>query len=187
MPRLKNDNERPPLGDAIRRVRQACGWSQQALAEKLGTAVMTLSKWERDLFRPRNAAVLRLLRSFAYDAQLAKEEKQFSEALKTATNSPISARFEPQAPSPLEWRMMQMARLIVDYFPELLPAFEAAAGPVAALVDEVMAEVNVGERRVSVQFYLDLERRLHELAAQRVFQGKKQMSTEGESHLAPDR
>lgn len=42
-------------GEKIREVRQAKGWSQQELADKVGCRMQTVSEWETGKYLPQNA------------------------------------------------------------------------------------------------------------------------------------
>jgi hypothetical protein len=86
------------------------------------------------------------------------------------------SRFEPSVLiptyTPFQWRLMQAARIAMNFFPDVARAMEEAAGPALDLVDEIMADAAMGERKVSVQFYNNLETQLDERAARKVFEHK---------------
>ena len=46
------------MGQRIRALRKARGWTQQTLAEKAGTRIMTVSSWERDQVERHDPKVL---------------------------------------------------------------------------------------------------------------------------------
>lgn len=52
------------LGQRIRAVRKAWGWTQINLAEALGSAQSMVSEWEKDVSRPSGAALISISRLF---------------------------------------------------------------------------------------------------------------------------
>lgn len=46
------------LGDRLRKVRRAHGWSTRDFADRLGVTSSTLAQWETDRSLPRNCALL---------------------------------------------------------------------------------------------------------------------------------
>lgn len=52
------------LGQRIRAVRKAWGWTQTILGEAIGSPQNTISDWEKDLNRPSGAALIALSRLF---------------------------------------------------------------------------------------------------------------------------
>jgi transcriptional regulator with XRE-family HTH domain len=55
--------ERATLGEWIRTAREAKGWSQAALAARLGLTITTISRWERGWSAPRRRALRALSRA----------------------------------------------------------------------------------------------------------------------------
>lgn len=51
-------------GSRIRQYRQASGWTQEALAEKVGTYKATVCDWERGAHAPSTASIRRLAMAF---------------------------------------------------------------------------------------------------------------------------
>ena len=51
------------MGERIRAVREAKGWTQAAFAAALGVAVTTISRWEHGTSVPRHAALSALCRA----------------------------------------------------------------------------------------------------------------------------
>jgi transcriptional regulator with XRE-family HTH domain len=54
-------------GQQIRELRKEKGWTQAQLARALGTDAVTVSRWEREISRPRPAGILRLKTLLGYD------------------------------------------------------------------------------------------------------------------------
>ena len=52
------------LGQRIGEMRTACGWSQVALAQRLGVAKQTVSNWENDNIQPSIEMLIRLAKLF---------------------------------------------------------------------------------------------------------------------------
>jgi transcriptional regulator with XRE-family HTH domain len=171
----KSTRKMPAVCLAIRAVRAKTGKSQEVFAQEIEIASMTLSRYERGVV-PRDRAVLGRLRAVAADAGCVIEEQVFYDALMALPGGP--SRFEPTvmvpAFTPLQWRLMQAARIAMNFFPDVARAMEEAARPALDLVDEIMAEAAAGDRRVSVQFYANLETKLDELAARKIFQIKRE-------------
>jgi transcriptional regulator with XRE-family HTH domain len=172
--KIKPRRKLPALCEAIRRARRGTGKTQQEFAADIGVATMTLSRYERGDV-PRDRAILGRLRAVAADAGCVVEEQLFFDALMALPGGP--PRFEPSVMipthTPAQWRLMQAARIAMNFFPDMARAIEEAARPALDLVDEIMEGAALGERRVSVQFYADLESKLDELAARKIFQIKK--------------
>jgi transcriptional regulator with XRE-family HTH domain len=57
------------IGEAIRAIRRARGWTQGRLAEHLGVPQQRVSEWERNLHVPSAVVVARLLALVLADAQ----------------------------------------------------------------------------------------------------------------------
>jgi transcriptional regulator with XRE-family HTH domain len=173
--KTKKPRKLPPVCQAIRNVRKVTGKSQEAFAQDIECASMTLSRFENGVV-PRDRAVLGRLRAVAADAGCSLEEKVFFDALMALPGGP--SRFESSVMipthTPLQWRLMQAARIAMNFFPDVAVAMQEAGRPALDLVDEIMTEAALGERNVSVQFYRDLEIKLDALAARKIFQMKKE-------------
>ena len=52
------------LGQRISELRAACGWSQVALANRLGVAKQTVSNWENDNIQPSIEMLIRISKLF---------------------------------------------------------------------------------------------------------------------------
>jgi transcriptional regulator with XRE-family HTH domain len=171
----KSKPELPPLCRAVRRIREATGWSQEQMAQHTRIASQTISRFELGKQVPRDMAVLLQLREAAAASSCAAEEKLFQEALIEQSGSLPRHVIEPsiviQTYRPHVWRLMQAARIAIDFFPETARAMEKAAGPALDLVDEIFGEVATeGTNFSAPNFYSDLETRLSELAARKLFQ-----------------
>jgi transcriptional regulator with XRE-family HTH domain len=173
---MKNKTRKlPALSQAIRRLRKVTGKSQEAFAQEAEIASMTLSRYENGVV-PRDRRVLARLRAIAADAGCNVEEQLFFDAAMALPGGPSRFESSVMVPShtPLQWRLMQAGRIAMNFFPDVARAMEEAARPALDLVDQIMAEEALGERKVSVQFYRDLETKLDELAARKIFQIKKE-------------
>jgi transcriptional regulator with XRE-family HTH domain len=168
--KTKTSRKLPALCEAIRRVRKATGKSQPVFAEEVEVSPMTLSRYERG-DSPRRREVLNRLAAIAWEHGCTVEEQLFRDASMALPQGPF--RFEPSLKvpvySPHQWRLMQAIRIAQAYFPDEARAAEQALGVSLDLVDEILADAAVGERKVTEQLYSDLEARLNELAARKVF------------------
>src|SRR6266700_7429427 len=59
-----NENSKPSINSSLRQERLLRGWSQQALADQLGTTIVTVSRWERGIQSPGPMMRLKLSRLF---------------------------------------------------------------------------------------------------------------------------
>jgi len=62
-PKRKSTPPLPPHAAAIRAARDAAGLSQAAVARQLGVGVLLVSRWERGVSIPRDAAMRKLAAS----------------------------------------------------------------------------------------------------------------------------
>lgn len=68
--------ERVSLGEAIRRRREACGMTQELVAEKLGVSRQAVGKWESGKSDPSTTNLMALAELFGVDAaELLREVK----------------------------------------------------------------------------------------------------------------
>jgi transcriptional regulator with XRE-family HTH domain len=73
--------ERATLGERIRAAREAKGWSQVALAARLGLTITTISRWEHGWSTPRRRALRALSRALrALSRALGRTPDLFSAA-----------------------------------------------------------------------------------------------------------
>ena len=63
------------IGSIIKRLRNAKGWSQEQLAEKLGVTFQTISSWERDEYMPEMKRFIDLIELFKVPATSILEDK----------------------------------------------------------------------------------------------------------------
>lgn len=69
--------ERASLGEVIRRHREACGMTQELVAQKLGLSRQAVSKWESGKAEPSTTSLLSLCDLFGVDvADLLREVKR---------------------------------------------------------------------------------------------------------------
>lgn len=173
-PKVKRDV--PEICAAVRRIRQVAGWSQERMARETGIASQTISRFELGKQVPRQSEVLRSLIDAAGDAGLVDEEQLFTAALAERESWPGSERPSPRITNetytPHEWRLMQTARIAINYFPETVHLIEEAAAPALELVDQIMASAGT-EGQLDARFYRDLEQQLSALAARKLFQNRK--------------
>jgi transcriptional regulator with XRE-family HTH domain len=164
--KTKRDNE---LCAAVRRIRNATGDTQEKFAQRIGVAVMTISRFETARQVPRHFRVLSELRDVARAAGLDVEESILSGVL---TEHPSSSLGQPQefvTFTPAEWRLMHAARIAVRFYPETARAIEEAAAPTLALVDEILRYARP-DRVLTAGFYMAMEDQLDELAERRSFE-----------------
>jgi transcriptional regulator with XRE-family HTH domain len=172
--KTKRSRNLPAVCQSIRNLRKKTGQSQEDLARDLELTSMSLSRYETGVTIPRSRTTLNRLVAIAFDAGCLVEEDVFRQAAMALPGGP--SRFEPSVMvasySPLEWRLMQAARIALAYFPDVGRAIEQAAGPALDLVDEILADAALGERKVTAQFYANLETQLNQRAAQKLFKDK---------------
>ena len=61
-------------GQSIYTLRRYLGWTQQRMADEMGTRQQTISEWEKEMYRPRGASstllgIIAERADFRYDAQ----------------------------------------------------------------------------------------------------------------------
>src|SRR5262249_1888500 len=125
--------ELPSLCNAVKRVRDAYGDSQERFAQRIGIAVMTISRFERGVQIPGSESVLSKLALAANNVHLMEEFHLFRTAAVLARNGPSVSSIS-QSYSPQEWRLMHAARIAAKFYPDAALAIEKAAGPALALV-----------------------------------------------------
>jgi len=96
------------LGQRIRAVRIAWGWTQGTLAKALGSAQSLISEWEKDISRPSGASLTALARLF----------HNTTSALSTGRGFKISD------PPDAEPRGGQMSKRTIQELRQLLPALQ---------------------------------------------------------------
>jgi transcriptional regulator with XRE-family HTH domain len=170
----KSTPKLPMLCSVVRQIRETAGWSQEQMAQQTGIASQTISRFERGVQEPRDLAVLLQLSKVA-DA-VGFQSHELAHALVGVMHGAALSRLgsEPRSPilnynSPHVWRLMQTARIAADYFPDEARAMEAAAPQALALVDEVLRSVEADEIERHAEFYQDLELRVSDLAARKLF------------------
>jgi hypothetical protein len=137
---------------------------------------------------PRDDRVLLRLAKAAADAGLVDEEKLFRRVVRSSDIDLIeesprgtmvkqyktskSKSYELKTYRPNEWRLMQAARIAVNFFPDTVHAIEQAAGPALELVDKIMATATIDDQ-IDGYFYDFLEQLLSVLAARQQFENLK--------------
>ena len=96
------------LGQRIRAVRIAWGWTQGTLAKVLGSAQSLISEWEKDISKPSGASLTALARLF----------HSTTAALSTGKGFTISD------PPTAEHRGGQMSKRAIQELKQLLPALK---------------------------------------------------------------
>jgi transcriptional regulator with XRE-family HTH domain len=176
----------PPLCLAVRRTRQALHLTQDAFAQQIGTAVMTLSKWERGVHQPTDPAALLRLRQAAASAGLAAEQKLFDESLPPFPEGIVDQSIDHRILGAVgygsalvmhlgsisEWHEMFAHRLANAYLPEVANAMRDAAAPALELLKAIIAEEAPEDSKLDIAFFNRLALRLDVLAAQKVFAHK---------------
>ena len=74
-----------PLGAAVRQVREAYAESQQRFAERLGTSIVSVNRWELGHQEPAGLVFLVRLRDLALDRHLEEPAKLFADAVERIT------------------------------------------------------------------------------------------------------
>jgi transcriptional regulator with XRE-family HTH domain len=159
---------------AIRNLRKKTGQSQAQLAQDLELTNMSLSRYENGTTIPRSRTTLNRLAAVAAEAGATVEEELFRQAALALPGGP--SRFEEGLAvpvySPLEWRLMQGIRIAQSFFPDEARAAERELGASLDVVDEILADAALGERKVTTAFYIQLEGQLNQRAAQKLFKDK---------------
>lgn len=114
-----NENSKPSINSSLRRERLLRGWSQQALADKLGTTIVTVSRWERGIQYPGPMMRLKLCMLFEKtESELGLFVEESGEAL-----SPQNSQ---NAPTPV---ITPETALIAEETPEEVTLAEPARMP----------------------------------------------------------
>jgi transcriptional regulator with XRE-family HTH domain len=134
-----------PLCDAAKHVRSGCNQTQQAFAERLGTTIMTVSRWETGKTIPQDSAILTRLAAAARSIGFSDEAREFDKANPQSHTYPGSGLNPPEGHPWMGYgfvqsRIMAIARTVAMYDKERLPQLEAAAGPWVEIVDNIFRE-----------------------------------------------
>jgi transcriptional regulator with XRE-family HTH domain len=70
--RVKRTIEKRRFGARLQDAREAKGWSQRALARKLGVSNQAVSDWEKGVYLPQNKHIVRA--GYALGVDLTEEE-----------------------------------------------------------------------------------------------------------------
>jgi transcriptional regulator with XRE-family HTH domain len=169
MPTRNRTGPIPALCTSVRRLRLATKLTQGSLGELLGVSAQTLSNIEVGRRPPRAKYLLLKFRELAQELNMPEDIALFDEALGTRFLSAAFALNGNREPCyPLhEWRLMQVARIAVRYWPELAWAMEQSAGPALAVVDDILSAAK--PTAVDAAFYRDLEQRINASAEQSCF------------------
>jgi transcriptional regulator with XRE-family HTH domain len=155
-----NKPDLDPLCVAVKKTREACGYTQERFARRIGVALMTVSRFENGRAVPSDHGVLMGLLSVAHEFGLAEEALQFSRAGEEVwrakgidpkprpSSGYISYGFSSRigglsSGSFEQWRLMAIARTAVLHYPDRIAAIEEAAGPARGLVDAVLKNADL--------------------------------------------
>jgi len=96
------ENSKPSINSSLRQERLLRGWSQQVLADKLGTTIVTVSRWERGIQYPGPMMRLKLcmlfekseseLGLFAEENEEMEENKEMEEVEETEKTAEVRER-----------------------------------------------------------------------------------------------
>jgi transcriptional regulator with XRE-family HTH domain len=87
------------MATRIREARQARGWSQQDLAERIGVSQPTIVHWEQGTHTPRNLALARLADTLGVSRQWLKESPPPQASIQRAPlPQDVVSRFDPTTP-----------------------------------------------------------------------------------------
>jgi transcriptional regulator with XRE-family HTH domain len=164
----------PALCLAIQTLRKKTGLTQADFSRDLEVSSMSLSRYETGITIPRSRTTLNRLAAVAAEAGATVEEEVFRQAAMALPGGPSKFQEGLTVPvyTPLEWRLMQGIRLAQAYFPEEAKAAEQVLGMSLDVVDEILADAALGERRLTSQVYAQIESQLNERAAQKLFKDK---------------
>ena len=166
----KPEPEIPKVCVAIRRLRKTLNLTQEAFAAQLGTGVMSLSRWERGRFQPRDGEVLVSLCGLAAEARLDEELEVFQAALMAIPSGPHRLeKIMVPTYGPREWELMMASRIAASFLPAVERAARVALAPALELLHEVIADMAKGRNVVPTGFYGEVERQLNELVARKIF------------------
>lgn len=188
----KPKKEVPPLGAAVKRVREKYGESQEQFGKRVALALMTISRFERGAAVPSNIGVLAKLAVAAHEKGLTAEAKLFERAKQEQERERELAGLEKRTTTTVDrwrmeqqhsriypgrymlalpqWRLMTIAFIASVYYPETAASMEKAAeGPVAELVDEALRLADT-ESQTGSAMYEEVERIVRRLAEQRALE-----------------
>jgi transcriptional regulator with XRE-family HTH domain len=180
MPRIRKPKPKPDIDSvcaAVRSMRAKLRLSQQEMADQLGIALMTLSRFERGVQVPKDMAVLNsLLNLSSLNPVLMDERVTFLNAAVAAKAKEILANLMVPLSalnhSAEQWELIQCARVAAAHFPEEAKAMRQAAGEVLRLVKQVIRAADFSGP-LDASLYLDLERRIDESVKQFSFERLK--------------
>jgi transcriptional regulator with XRE-family HTH domain len=180
--RADRKSQLPELCAAVKRLRAAAGWSQEAMGRQVGLALQTVYRFEAGKQIPRDYGVLTRLRDCAIALGLTEEATLFDYTLEGWHMIPANA---PRIPSPVvlqrrtpeQHRLGTAAELAVTFFPNEKGAAEKALAPVLELYDEAYKGVVRWNTVYDAGFYRSVEARLNELVKQRLLHTRKKRRT----------
>ena len=131
----------PPLCAAVREVRLAYGDSQQRFAERLGTSLVSVNRWELGHQEPAALSFLALLRDLAGSRKLEEPARLFAEAVERFM-APVKLRkleilVAENALSRDEEILVAIARISKAMFPEEYKALMAATPRTRGFVEQL--------------------------------------------------
>jgi transcriptional regulator with XRE-family HTH domain len=139
----------PELCLAVKRTREAFKLSQELFAREIATTATTISRIERGLQTPGGFDLLNRLEAAARQRGMAEEAELFHQArsavrFQAYRQAPLSHERQditPDYPLP-KWRLLVALRLGLIYFPDEIPAVEAALHSPLQIVDEILRSTN---------------------------------------------
>jgi transcriptional regulator with XRE-family HTH domain len=181
-PKIRKTTERGEVHKlclAVRKVRAAAGWSQEAMGRHTGLALQTIYRFEAGKQIPRDYGVLTRLRDCAIALGLTEEANLFDYEL-----SGWRTMWNPNGPNPLtpvvrEGRSPEQHRLgiaaekAVTFFPDAKLGAEKALVPVLELYDEAYKAVVRWNTVYDAEFYRSVEAKLDEVIKQKLLHKRK--------------
>jgi len=145
------------LSAAVRRVRDAHGLTQEAFAQRIGTAAMTISHFETGRYAPRDPLILTSLEKAAEHVNLHSEAALFKNAAIPAMKKRVMPAYYAPYHSLQETNLMLALRLTFEHFREDVPAVEKALAQALRIVNEVR-ESRANRRDYGALNFLVLEK-----------------------------
>jgi transcriptional regulator with XRE-family HTH domain len=175
--KMKKKREPHPLNVAVKAVREAYGDTQERFAQRVGVAVMTISRFETGRAIPRDPATLMKLWRAARERALPEAELLREAWDEAAIAKGLEDWHKPDprdarsvlATNLRQWFRLEAVNVAAEFYPELLPAIDEALAPVLELVLPVVNSI----QELPGLNYSELRHRFRELANQQTLEELK--------------
>jgi transcriptional regulator with XRE-family HTH domain len=177
------------LCGAIQKTREGLRMTQADFAKQLDASAISLSRWERGEYEPRDPDTLRKLRDMAalvpgLDAEKELFEKYLPRVpFEGIEDKSVEKRIAAVAPDALvlrisnlaEWQLIHALRHANAFLPDARYAVEEALKPALATVKEIIKEQTPADGKLDVAFFNWLSPRMDVLGAQKAFPGTSEV------------